>query len=356
MNVTLNNILRYKKYSKIIRRIILKKPQVVFRIFNNYFRIIILKQKVVRKVEIGLTFDCQCNCGKCSSNFMKNPGRKKLALLELKQAAADILNLGTIQINLTGGEPLLAENIFEIIEYFKPHKTIITINTNGLLLDEEMIDRLETAGVDIIKISIDSPLEAEHDKSRGYHGCFKQAIRALSYIKKKKRILGQISTVCIKENLNSFRIWKLVEMAREHNALLGLTIPAASGRWLDDKRILSGEREKETLKKLIKIPHVIRDTDEAYLKAHCPAGSEEFYLTCYGDIIPCPLIQISFGSVKEESVKTIWERMSDFEDFKDKGKPGCLAGENRKFIDKYLSPLKNYKYLPVSIEDHPQRN
>jgi len=333
--------------------ILIKKPLLIPRIFLNYFRLLILREKVVRKVEMGVTFDCQCNCAKCSSVLMRNSQRDKLSLSQLKEAAKDIISLGTLQINLTGGEPLLNENIFEIIKCFQPHKVFITINTNGLLLNQNMIDRLEVAGVDIIKISIDSPVEEEHDRSRDYKGCFKKTINALAYIKKKKRILGQISTVCIKENLNSDRIWKLVKIAKDYNALLGLTIPAASGKWLNNKDILLDKKEREVLKKLIRVAHVIRDTDEAYLRSRCPAGSEEFYLTCYGDIIPCPLIQISFGNVKDESVRAIWKKISDFKRFKDKGEPGCLAAENRDFINKYLSPLKNYKPLPLSINKHP---
>nr|MBA4405146.1 hypothetical protein [Nanoarchaeum sp.] len=353
MNIPIRFFYRFMKYIILLKRILIKKPLLIPRILFNYFRIFVLRAKIVRKVEMGITFDCQCNCPKCSSTFMRSSEKRKLTLPEIAKAARGILNLGAVQINLTGGEPLLTENLFEIIKCFQPHKVILTINTNGLLLTEDMIDRLEAAGVDIIKISVDSPIEKEHDEFRGYNGCFSQVIKALAYIKKKKKILAQLSTVCIKENLNSYRIWKLVEMAKDHNALLGLTIPAASGKWLEDKDVLLGEKEKKVLRELIKIPHVIRDTDEAYLRSHCPAGSEEFYLTCYGDIIPCPMIQISFGNVRDESVKAIWKEMHDFKGFKDKEKPGCLAGENRDFINKYLLPLTGRKVLPVSIKDHP---
>jgi len=353
MNIPLKSFYRYAKYLRLLKIILLKKPLLVIRLFFNYSRIFILKEKLVRKVEMGVTFDCQCSCAKCSSHFMKCPQKNELTLKEIRQAAEDIIKLGAVHINFTGGEPLMAKNIFEIIRCFQPHKVLITINTNGLLLDEDMIDRLEFAGVDIIKLSIDSPIEEEHDLSRGYNGCFKQVLKAMSYIKKKKKMLVQISTVCVKENLNSSRIWKLVKMAKDYNALLGLTIPAASGKWLNKEDILLGEKDREILKKLIKIPYVIRDTEEAYTRSHCPAGSEEFYVTCYGDIIPCPLIQISFGNVRNKSVKTIWNDMSDFEGFKNKDGIGCLAGENKCFINKYLLPLKGDKHLPVLIDNHP---
>ncbi len=353
MNIRFKFLGRHKKYLILLKRIIFKKPFLLVRVLHNYFRIFFLREKVVRKVEIGVTFKCQCSCQKCSSAFMHNPQRKELTVEEMKRVAKDILGLGAIHINLTGGEPLIADDIFEIIKAIQPSKVIITINTNGLLLDAAMIDRLDKAGVDILKISIDSPIEEEHDQSRGYKGCFKQAIKALAYIKKKKRMIGQIATVCIKENLRSERIWKLVEMAKEYDALLGLTIPALSGKWREDEDVLLGREERDVLQELIKVPHVVRDTDEAYVSSRCPVGYEIFYLTKYGDVIPCPLIQISFGNVRKESLKSIWQKMSNFKDFKDKQRPGCLAGEHKRFINNYLKPLKDHAILPLSIDKHP---
>ena len=353
MNLALRNVKNLNRYLKYFR-IVSHKPVVVMRILMNYFNIIFLRRKVVRKAEFGVTFDCQCDCGKCSSERMKNPKGNKLTLEEIKQTAEEIISLGAIQVNFTGGEPLLEKDLVRIIKYFKPYKTIITINTNGVLLNEKKIDELEKARVDIIKISIDSPLPQEHDKSRGYKGCFESAVSALRYLKKKKNILGQISTVCVKENLNSFRIWKLIAMAKEYNALLGLTIPTVSGRWSGNENILIGDREKDILGEIIKFPQVIRDTDEGYLRSNCPASSEEFYLTCYGDIIPCPLIQIAFGNVRQETVKAIWKKMCDFKEYKLRDNPGCLAGENRKFIEKYLLPIKDRQQLPVGIEEYSE--
>lgn len=334
--------------------ILFKKPQLVLRVISNYYKIFVLKKKIVRKVEMGVTFKCQCDCAKCSSHYMHDTTKIKLSIDEIKKAAREIIKLGAIQINFTGGEPLLEDRIFEIIACFEPQKVLITVNTNGLLLTKDMIDRLTEAGVDILKISLDSPIPEEHDKSRVFDGCFDQIVSALSYIKTKKNIMAQISTVCIKENLNSDRIWKLSKMAKDYDALLGLTIPAASGRWVNNEKVLISKQEQDVLCELQKKRHVIRDTEESYTRSHCPAGSEEFYLTCYGDIIPCPLIQISFGNIRERRVEDIWNEMMDFNGFKIGSSPGCLAGENRDFISNYLLPLKDEKILPLHIKKHPK--
>jgi MoaA/NifB/PqqE/SkfB family radical SAM enzyme len=345
-----NYLDRLGKYFRITKKIIARKPILVFRVIYNYCRIIILREKVVRKVEIGTSFDCQCRCPKCSSDLMRSPQRARLNLREFKGVANDIMNLGAIHINFTGGEPLLATDIFEMIKCFRPQRTIISINSNGLLLTDDMIDKLEKAGVDIIKISIDSPIEKEHDHSRCYSGCFQSAVKALEYIKKKKHLLAHISTVCTKENLNSGRIWDIVKMAGDYGALLGLTVPTYSGGWQGSEEVLLGEKEKKIMESLTKIPYVIRDIDEGYAKKHCPAGSEEFYLTCYGDVIPCPFIQISFGNVRDKNIKTIWREMNNFSEFKKN--PSCLAGENRDFIESYLYPLARCKDLPMRAEEH----
>lgn len=335
-----------------IKPIIFKKPILAVRIIVNYFRSFVFKEKTARKVEVGVSFDCQCNCVKCSSALMRDVNKEKLSVQDYRQFARDIIKLGAVHINFTGGEALMAENIIEIISSFYPHKLLISINSNALLLSDSMIDKLETAGVDIIKISVDSPVAEEHDASRGYKGCFSRSVKALKYIKNKKRMLGHISTVCTKEILGSGKIWEIVEMADEYDALLGLTIPTNSGRWVKNQNILLGKEEKVILKRLSRIPYVVRDIEEGYMKKRCPAGYEELYLTCYGDVIPCPFIQISFGNIKEERIKIIWKRMFNFEEFKNNNQPMCIAGENKAFIEKYLLPLKDYNCLPVFIDDY----
>ena len=113
MDIGLNSILRYKKYLMIAYRISFRKPLAIIRIFYNYFKMVILRQKTARKIEIAVTYDCQCKCAKCSSHPMKNPERKRFTLEEIRKAVKDILSLGVVHINLTGGEPLLEKEIFE---------------------------------------------------------------------------------------------------------------------------------------------------------------------------------------------------------------------------------------------------
>jgi MoaA/NifB/PqqE/SkfB family radical SAM enzyme len=202
--------------------------------------------------------------------------------------------------------------------------------------------------VDKIKISLDSPHADEHDKSRGIKGLFNHIITMLDFIQNTPGITGQLSTVVTKESIRSGKIWELVRLAEQHHATLGLTIPAKSGRWASRDDILLSDSDREILKVLVKNPVVVRDTEAGYLKARCPAGFEELYITCYGDIIPCPLLQLSFGNIRKEPLESIWQRITDFPEFR-KSRNCCLIGEDKEFINRYVKPFQKYKHFPVDI-------
>ncbi len=175
-------------------RFIYKKPLLLLRVVNNYFKIYILKRNVLRKVDVCLTFRCPCNCDKCSSAKMYNPQKKELDLKEIKEVAKQCLKLGAIQFNLTGGEPLLREDILEIIKSLQPDKVFISINTTGWLLNKTIIEKLKSAGVDMIKMSIDSPVAVEHDRYRNSPGCYDKVMDNLMRIKEVGGIKSHIST------------------------------------------------------------------------------------------------------------------------------------------------------------------
>jgi len=91
MNIPLRNISRYRKYLFLLRRALRRKPVLLFRLAWNYFRLLVLRRKIVRKVEIGVCFECQCKCGKCSSEHMRRSKKEKLTPAEIGRVFADIL-------------------------------------------------------------------------------------------------------------------------------------------------------------------------------------------------------------------------------------------------------------------------
>lgn len=307
-----------------------------------------LKRRTLRKLELSITYDCQCNCSKCSSYKLKNNNHRELNIYEIKNIFNQAYALGVFQVNLIGGEPLLRKDIIDIIKCLRTKTTFISISTNGVLLTKTIIKKLKEAGLDLIKISLDSPDEKEHDNERQYPGLFNNIMEVIQFIK-KEGLLCELTTVATKEILRSGKIWKLVQMCKDKRVIFGLTIPAVCGRWSNNFDILLDKEDIKILERITNHSHVIRDTQTGLFRSQCSAGKEQVYITAYGDVLPCSVVHISFGNIRNTSLEKIWLKIISCKIFK-KSQDFCLAGEDRDFINKYLKPINQIKNMPVPIE------
>ena len=123
----------------------------------------LLKDKFGRKfpyIRLSITDVCNFKCGYCLPNGFKidkSDNRTFLSLEEIKRLAKGLSELGVSKIRLTGGEPTIRKDFYEIVKVIKKNsginKTVIT--TNGYKLDK-FAEQLVESGLDGINISIDS--------------------------------------------------------------------------------------------------------------------------------------------------------------------------------------------------------
>ena len=123
----------------------------------------ILKDSFGRKfpyIRLSITDVCNFKCGYCLPNGYqkdKSDNRKFLSSEEIEKLAKGLSELGVSKIRLTGGEPTVRKDFFNIVKILKNKsgikKTVIT--TNGYRLDQ-IAEKLADSGIDGINISIDS--------------------------------------------------------------------------------------------------------------------------------------------------------------------------------------------------------
>lgn len=341
-------LLRMPKFAGFI----VKKPKLATNILKHLANEKFTDKPMIRAIEYGVTYNCQASCDKCSAAFMKDDSKSKLSMEQIRQLGDDCYKLGNYEANFTGGEPLLEKNLEEIISYFHPESTFIGINTNGALLDRKRILSLKEAGADVLKISIDSPDPKEHDKCRGIEGLFNHIVEVLEITREIPGIRAHICVVTTKELLSSGKAAKLVEFAKIHEATLGIVLPAATGKWIKKHEVLIDGNDRAVLENLGKDKDVFLQGNIGNSRFVCPCGTTEIYITCYGEIIPCPFIQISFGNVNDESFKNIYYRMAGW-----KGRvhnaPVCASAEDPEFRKKYIDPISEFKHNPVPFEKLP---
>ena len=135
----------------------------------------LLKDKFGRKfpyIRLSITDVCNFKCGYCLPNGFKidkSDNRTFLSLEEIKRLAKGLSELGVSKIRLTGGEPTIRKDFYEIVKVIKNssgiNKTVIT--TNGYKLDK-FAEQLVESGLDGINISIDSLDKNKFHKITGH--------------------------------------------------------------------------------------------------------------------------------------------------------------------------------------------
>jgi MoaA/NifB/PqqE/SkfB family radical SAM enzyme len=206
---------------------------------------------------------------------------------------------------------------------------------------------LKKVGLDVVQISLDSSDEKNHDRQRNFSGAYRGAIESVNNAK-KAGLTVFISTIVTGDNLLNGEMIKLAHMAKSADAILHLNTACSSGRW-GEKKFNFDNEVKSKLNLLLKLPHVRINTEAAYFTMGCKAGLEKIYITAYGDVTPCPFIQISFGNIKDKTIKQMWEEMRKVPYFNGKSKE-CLTSQNQQFISEYLEPLGAAEQLPYSYE------
>jgi len=320
-----------------------------------------LKETITGKVvpataNLAITHKCHCKCIHCSADPFINPDRKEVTTDEIKRVVDDALDLGASLVIFVGGEPLIHKDIFNLIDYVDKDKAQPMIFTNGFLL-EQSAEKLAEAGLATLNISIDSSIPERHNEFRKVKGLYKKAFDGA----KKCRDLGiltGISTYANHESLSDGTFEELLKIAEGegfHEVTIFDCIP--SGRFIKDPSVMLGMDEKKQVIELAMKYHekdnhmgvVAQAVVNSELGVGCFGAYSQFYMTAYGDINPCDFNPISFGNIRDKSLKDIWYQMLAHRDFSYKHRT-CRM-QTPAYRKKYIDVLPDNPKLPVLIED-----
>ena len=276
-------------------------------------------------ITMAVTYNCQCDCRHCSaSDYQEKTRREGTALLldELKGAIDQTLALGTTCVVLTGGEPLLYEHIYDLIAAVDRSRSVCTLFTNGEFLREHSVERMKKAGVFGVFFSLDHSDAGQHDAHRQRPGLAEKACRGLRLCQ-QANILTGVSTYATKEKIECGELDAMMDLARDLGVLevfLFDVIPtgrlAAQHECMlseEDARYIVDFRAKYTA--LPEYPRIIHQTmfsSIAYpcVAEGCPAAMVQIHLRANGDVCPCDFTPYSFGNIRQQSLREIWESMS----------------------------------------------
>jgi radical SAM protein with 4Fe4S-binding SPASM domain len=127
----------------------------------------------------NITQACNLTCKHCYQDAKHKPLADELTTDEKLDLLDQMADEWVPFVAFAGGEPLIARDLWQVLDKCKQRGTHVTIATNGMLLTPEMCARLKEAGVKYIEVSIDSIVPEEHDEFRGLQGAFARSIQGI---------------------------------------------------------------------------------------------------------------------------------------------------------------------------------
>lgn len=205
------------------------------------FRANVWKIRLPLNVMLSVTNRCPSHCSYCN---IPNRKQKELTTAEIFKLIDQISEMGCQRLGLWGGEPLIRDDIGQIIDYAKNKGLFVTLDSNGYLLPQKM--RM-LKNLDHLILALDGPEEA-HNLNREA-GSFQKAMAAIEAVSGK--IPFWTITVLTKNNLDSIDF--ILDKAQEYGFLTTFQLLHHNDILARNQKTLlpSPESYKEVIKKLI---------------------------------------------------------------------------------------------------------
>lgn len=301
-------------------------------------------QFLPRLVALELTGSCNLHCKHCRASAAQRRDPEELTTMEVKGVIDDIASFSSPIIILTGGEPLLREDVYEIARHATDRGLRVVLGTNGTLINDEVAGRLVDAGVKRVSISIDCAYAEEHDEFRGVAGAYEEALRGIEACK-KAGLEFQVNTTVTRRNLQE--LGKIHSKTKELGAAahhIFLLVPTGRGKAIEDEEIPPEDYERvlnwmydvrnEGLHmKATCAPHFVRvahqrakEAGEDRASKHgmdarmggCMGGTGFAFISRRGEVNPCGYLPLKAGNIRGKSFREIWESAKLFLDLRNR--------------------------------------
>jgi radical SAM protein with 4Fe4S-binding SPASM domain len=287
----------------------------------------------------NVTLRCPLRCAHCYIDAGEHEAEQVLSTEEAFGVIDQICELGRPVVILSGGEPLMRDDIFAIARYGTNKGLRMAMGTSGVLIDEDVAREIQSSGIRRVAISIDSADPLVHDAFRGVPGAWERAVQGISHCR-DAGVGVQINTTVLSPKLQAIR--DVVSLGSG----LGVTdyqmfFPVPTGRgnevpWLTPqvyedliRDMLLTYRGAGVNIRPTCAPQFRRIADtlgihNPHWGRGCIAGTRYCRIFTDGDVTPCPYLPARAGNVRETPLKTIWQESPVFAVLRD---PSLLTGK-----------------------------
>jgi len=299
----------------------------------------------LRMVAWEVTRSCNLACAHCRASSVCGPYEGELDTAACLRLLDEIAAFSSPVIILTGGEPLLRPDIWEIAAYGDRKGLRMVMATNGTMVTEDIAKKMLAAGIRRVSVSIDGPDAESHDRFRRVTGAFAGALAGIEAMQ-RAGMEFQINTTITRDNLDHIK--EIHDLALKIGAAahhIFLLVPTGRARELVEQEI-SAEQYERTLEwfyerslacpiqlKATCAPHYYRIFHQRggglnssaaghplnAMTRGCLGGVSFCFISHTGQVQPCGYLDLDCGQIKKTGFRDIWNQSPIFQDLRNLG-------------------------------------
>ena len=277
-----------------------------------------------------LTYRCPLRCPYCSNPLDWARRRNELDTETWLRTLREAEDLGVVQVNLTGGEPLLRDDLEAVVETARELDLYTNLITSGIPLARERLARLRAAGLDNVQVSVQDVVAENSDRIAGL-ASFEKKLEVARWVKDLGMPLT-LNIVLHRDNLD--RVGAMIELAERMGAdRLELANTQYLGWALANRRALLPTRGQlegaraiaaEARRRLLGRMEVLFVTPDYYgqFPKSCMDGWGRRFIVVSpeGQVLPCHVAHtlpgLTFESVRDRPLAEIWSGSSAINAFR----------------------------------------
>ena len=308
-------------------------------------------------VGFSITQACNLNCKLCGVGAAE-PLDGELTTEEAKKVISNLAMSGVKHLSFGGGEPLVREDIVELIDYAAGRIKSVGIVSNGLFLDKSLALQIAKSGVKQVMVSLDGKDAATHDTNRG-DGSYASVIEAIKNLQ-DAGVIARISFTISRTNYD--QLPEMIELSSKYGVNLNVQEFFAKGRASGKESLILTRRERRDMQRLLYKTQAERGIgtigfENRYIISEDKKGKKictdlylgsSFYDFCVGcfagiySLFVSPLGEVrlcgrygegELGNLKETSLSGIWKNSELLKELRDRE---SLTGRCGKCTYRYI--------------------
>lgn len=262
-------------------------------------------------ISLKITNECNLKCLHCSADSGL-PLPNELTLKEIQNLIDDLARIGVKRVTLSGGEPTIRKDFWDILRYLDDKDIQVSLFTNGFFFNRSFVGRLSKFSVSGVRISIDGGVPSTHDKIRVFEGSFSRAVNAVRLCREEELVVIIVSVI-MRNNFSEIR--KIIQLAEKNHVPAYFRRFHPVGRGLRNIHLMPLSEELKAATSIIG-SYYGEDLVKEMIKylelvgGWCYIGSR-MSIEPDGNVVLCPSLPYVMGNIRENSINEVWNRIKE---------------------------------------------